>query len=79
MGALLVLCADYRLGARGDYSLRANEVAIGLTLPHAAIAVMRQRLAWAARRTKRIRAIFHLFRPVDCRDPIRVSFPTECP
>jgi len=44
MGAFLVLCADYRLGARGDYTLRANEVAIGLTLPRAAIAILRQRL-----------------------------------
>lgn len=48
MGAFLVLCGDHRVGAAGPYRLVANEVAIGLTLPHAAVEVLRQRLTPAA-------------------------------
>ena len=44
MGAFLLLSGDYRIGAAGPYRLMANEVAIGLTLPYAAIEIMRQRL-----------------------------------
>jgi len=44
MGAFLLLSGDYRVGAAGPYRLMANEVAIGLTLPRAAIEIMRQRL-----------------------------------
>lgn len=45
MGLFLVLCADYSVGADGDFKLCANEVAIGLTLPQTAIAICRNRLA----------------------------------
>ncbi len=45
MGAFLVLSGDYRIGAAGDFKLQANEVAIGLTLPRAATALCRARLA----------------------------------
>jgi enoyl-CoA hydratase len=45
MGFFLVLAADYRLGAAGKFKLTANEVAIGLTMPLAAIEICRQRLA----------------------------------
>jgi enoyl-CoA hydratase len=48
MGLFLVLSADYRIGAAGSFRLVANEVAIGLTLPRAAIEIMRQRLQPAA-------------------------------
>lgn len=48
MGAFLVLSGDLRLGLTGDARIVANEVAIGMTLPHAAIAVLRQRLTPAA-------------------------------
>jgi enoyl-CoA hydratase len=44
MGAFLVLSADYRIGAEGDFKIGANEVAIGLTMPNAAIEICRQRL-----------------------------------
>jgi enoyl-CoA hydratase len=44
MGAFLLLSGDYRVGAAGPYKLTANEVAIGLTMPRAAIEVLRQRL-----------------------------------
>ncbi len=44
MGAFLLLSGDYRVGAAGEYKLTANEVAIGLTLPRAAVEILRQRL-----------------------------------
>jgi len=48
MGVFLVLSADYRVGADGPFRITANEVAIGLTLPRAAIEICRQRLTPAA-------------------------------
>ena len=45
MGAFLLLSADYRIGAEGDYTIAMNEVAIGLTVPYFAIEVARQRLS----------------------------------
>ncbi len=45
MGTFLLLSADYRIGVAGPYRLVANEVAIGLTMPRAAIEICRQRLA----------------------------------
>lgn len=45
MGAFLVLSGDYRIGATGSYKITANEVAIGLTLPRAAVEICRQRLS----------------------------------
>ncbi|MFN3199454.1 MAG: crotonase/enoyl-CoA hydratase family protein [Bradymonadia bacterium] len=47
MGAFLTLSADYRIGISGDFNYQANEVAIGLTMPRAAIAICRQRLTAA--------------------------------
>ncbi len=47
MGAFLMLSADHRIGAVGK-RFQANEVAIGLTLPIAAVEIMRMRLAPAA-------------------------------
>ena len=44
MGAFLVLSGDYRIGASGPYKITANEVAIGITMPHAAVEICRQRL-----------------------------------
>jgi enoyl-CoA hydratase len=44
MGAFLVLSGDYRIGVRGPYKLTANEVAIGMTMPRAAVEICRQRL-----------------------------------
>lgn len=48
MGAFLLLAGDYRLGAAGSFRLTANEVAIGLTMPRAAVEILRQRLTPAA-------------------------------
>ena len=44
MGVFLVLSGDYRIGAHGPYKLTANEVAIGMTMPRAAVEICRQRL-----------------------------------
>lgn len=45
MGAFLLLSADYRMGiADGDHRVSVNEVAIGLTLPRAAVEICRARL-----------------------------------
>jgi enoyl-CoA hydratase len=48
MGLFLLLAGDYRIGARGAYTLAANEVAIGLTMPHTAVEILRGRLTPAA-------------------------------
>ena len=45
MGAFLLLSADYRIGVAGPYKITANEVALGLTMPHSAVEVCRQRLS----------------------------------
>ncbi len=44
MGVFLLLCGDYRVGGSGTYRIIANEVAIGMTMPQAAIEISRQRL-----------------------------------
>ena len=48
MGAFLMLSADHVIGSRGDFKIAANEVAIGLTMPRVAAAVLRNRLTPAA-------------------------------
>ena len=48
MGVFLLLSGDYRIGAAGPYRFRANEVAIGMTMPRAAVEILRQRLTPAA-------------------------------
>lgn len=44
MGSFLLLSGDLRIGVEGDRRIAANEVAIGLTMPRAAIEILRQRL-----------------------------------
>ena len=44
MGVFLLLSADYRVGAAGEFRIIANEVAIGLTMPQPAIEICRHRL-----------------------------------
>jgi enoyl-CoA hydratase len=44
MGAFLALSGDYRIGVSGPYKFTANEVAIGMTVPLAAVEICRQRL-----------------------------------
>jgi enoyl-CoA hydratase len=45
MGLFLLLSGDYRIGTAGPFRITANEVAIGMTMPRAAIEICRQRLA----------------------------------
>lgn len=44
MGVFLLLSGDYRIGVDGPFRIVANEVAIGMTMPWAAIEICRQRL-----------------------------------
>jgi enoyl-CoA hydratase len=44
MGAFLLLSGDHRIGARGDFRIGLNEVAIGLTIPWFGIEIARHRL-----------------------------------
>jgi enoyl-CoA hydratase len=49
MGVFLLLSGDYRIGVAGAaHKITANEVAIGLTMPWAAVEICRQRLTPAA-------------------------------
>ncbi|MDH3265675.1 MAG: crotonase/enoyl-CoA hydratase family protein [Gammaproteobacteria bacterium] len=48
MGVFLMLSADYVIGSRGDFKIAANEVALGLTMPRVAAAMLRHRLNPAA-------------------------------
>jgi enoyl-CoA hydratase len=43
-GALLLLCADYRVAATGSYRIGLNEVSIGMALPEFAVELARHRL-----------------------------------
>lgn len=45
MGAVLLLAADERIGAEGDFKIGLNEVAIKMTLPEFAIALAEERLS----------------------------------
>ena len=48
MGVFLMLSADHVIGSRGEFTISANEVAIGMTMPRVAAAVLRHRLTPAA-------------------------------
>jgi enoyl-CoA hydratase len=63
MGLFTMLAADLRIGAAGPYRFVANEVALGLTLPHFAVEVLRQRLTPAA--LTRAALLAETFTPVE--------------
>lgn len=63
MGVFLMLSADYVIGARGDFKISANEVAIGLTMPRVAAAMLEHRLEPAA--YQRAVTLSHTFSPED--------------
>ncbi len=44
-GALMLLAADTRIGAEGEFKIGLNEVAIGMTLPYFLLALARERLS----------------------------------
>lgn len=48
MGSFLLCAADHRVGAAGAFTIQSNEVRIGLTMPYAALALLRARLTPAA-------------------------------
>ncbi len=48
MGVFLMLSADTVIGTRGDYTIAANEVAIGLPMPRTAATMLKHRLQPAA-------------------------------
>jgi enoyl-CoA hydratase len=48
MGVFMMLSGDYVIGSRGDFRITANEVALGLTMPRVAAAMLRHRLDPAA-------------------------------
>jgi len=48
MGVFMMLSADYVIGSRGDFKIAANEVALGMTMPRIAAAMLRHRLNPAA-------------------------------
>ncbi len=48
MASFLLLSVDHRIGVRGPFRIMANEVAIGLVLPRAAIELCRARLTPSA-------------------------------
>jgi enoyl-CoA hydratase len=66
MGVFLLLSGDYRIGVAGPYKITANEVAIGLTLPGAAVEICRQRLSPA--HFNRATVIAEVFAPHDAVD-----------
>ncbi|MGB0646427.1 MAG: crotonase/enoyl-CoA hydratase family protein [Bradymonadia bacterium] len=43
-GALMLLCADARIGVEGEFKLGLNEVPIGMTLPRLGVELARDRL-----------------------------------
>ncbi|KAA8960272.1 crotonase/enoyl-CoA hydratase family protein [Mycobacterium sp.] len=47
MGAFLLSCGDHRVGAPA-YNIQANEVAIGMTIPYAALEIIKLRLTPSA-------------------------------
>jgi len=63
MGAFLLLSADYRIGAAGEHKIGANEVAIGITMPHFGVEICRQRLSPAHFHRAVINA--EMYRPED--------------
>ncbi|MDX1570874.1 MAG: crotonase/enoyl-CoA hydratase family protein [Xanthomonadales bacterium] len=48
MGVFLMLSADHVIGSRGDFKISANEVALGLTMPRVAAAMLKHRLSPSA-------------------------------
>lgn len=44
-GAFLLLSADYRIGAEGDFKIGLNEALIGMTMHHAGIQIAKGRLS----------------------------------
>jgi enoyl-CoA hydratase len=63
LGALLMCACDYRIGAAGSYKIMVNEVAIGIPMPAAAVALLRDRLHPSA--VQRAAILAEVFTPDD--------------
>ncbi len=66
MGAVLLACADLRIGAAGDYKYGFNEVSIGLPMPEFAIELHRNRLS--PRHLHQAIALARVYDPEGARD-----------
>ncbi|MEM7432138.1 MAG: crotonase/enoyl-CoA hydratase family protein [Pseudomonadota bacterium] len=66
MGVFMMLAADYTIGSRGDYKIAANEVAIGMTMPRVAAAMLEHRLQPAA--YQRAITVSNFFDPESAKD-----------
>jgi enoyl-CoA hydratase len=66
MGALLLLGADVRVGAAGDFKLGLNEVAIRMTLPAFALELANERLS--KRHLLRATTLAEVYAPADACD-----------
>jgi enoyl-CoA hydratase len=65
MGSFLLLCGDHLIGSP-THRIQANEVSIGMTMPGAALAIMRHRLSPAAfQRAVSLSAVFQGQNAVD--------------
>lgn len=62
-GSVLLLAADYRVGASGDFRIGLTEVEIGIPLPVFAVELARARLATAELERATLRA--HIYGPDD--------------
>ena len=63
MGLFLMISGDYRLGADGPFKLTANEVAIGMAMPQAAIDLCHALLS--PTHINRVLALAEVFPPVE--------------
>jgi len=66
MGALLLLAADYRMGADGRFKIGLNEVAAGMVLPSFATTLAEDRLS--KRHILRATTMAEMYQPADARD-----------
>jgi enoyl-CoA hydratase len=72
MGALFMMCMDYRLGARGNFKIGLNEVGDGLKLPIFAVELARYRLPTASLIPSALHATLH-----DPESAVRAGFLDE--
>jgi len=66
MGSLLLLAADYRVGAEGRFKIGLNEVSIGMALPNFAIQLAQHRLS--KRHYLRATTMAEMYRPGSAAD-----------
>jgi enoyl-CoA hydratase len=69
MGAILLTAADYRLGVDGPFRVQTNEVQIGMTMPHAGLAMLTHRLTGPGA----TRAVV-LAEPLSAQEALRAGF-----